>query len=141
MATSPRLPNPYGPPISAAAARRVAEAALAHAAASGWTMAVAVVDPAGDLVCFLRADEVQRASVDVAVAKARCAARYKRPTKTFEDRAATSAAVLGLPDVLPLEGGLPLVSGGAVVGAVGVSGGAASEDGACAEAGRAALGG
>jgi uncharacterized protein GlcG (DUF336 family) len=140
MATSPQLPNPYGPPISGAAARRVAEATLAHAAANGWNMAVAVVDPAGDLVCFLRSDEVQRASIDVAVAKARCAARYKRPTRTFEERVATSPAVLGLPDVLPIEGGLPLLAGGAVVGAVGASGALPAEDGACAEAGRAALG-
>jgi uncharacterized protein GlcG (DUF336 family) len=139
MATSPQLPNPYGPPIPSAAARRVAEAALAHAATHGWSMAVAVVDPAGDLVCFLRADAVQRASIEIAVAKARCAARYKRPTKTFEDRAATSPAVLGLPGVLPIEGGLPLVADGAIVGAVGVSGALAAEDGACAEAGRAAL--
>ncbi len=139
MASSPQLPNPYGAPLSGAAARRVAEAALAHAAAHGWTMAVAVVDPAGDLVCFLRADAVQRASVEIAIAKARCAARYKRPTKSFEDRAVTSPAVLALPGVLPLEGGLPLLADGAIVGAIGVSGGVASEDGACAEAGRAAL--
>jgi uncharacterized protein GlcG (DUF336 family) len=139
MATSPQLPNPYGPPISGAAARRVAEAALAHAAAHGWSMAAAVVDPAGDLVCFLRADAVQRASVEIAVAKARCAARYKRPTKSFEDRATTSPAVLGLPGVLPIEGGLPLVADGAIVGAIGVSGALPPEDGACAEAGRAAL--
>lgn len=140
MASSPQLPNPYGSPISGVAARRVAEAALAHAAANGWNMAVAVVDPAGDLVCFLRSDEVQRASVDVAIAKARCAARYKRPTKAWEDRAAATPAVLGLPDVLPIEGGLPLVLSGAIVGAVGASGALPAEDGACAEAGRVALG-
>lgn len=141
MATSPQLPNPYGPPISGADARRIAEAALAHAAARGLNLAVAVVDPAGDLVCFLRSDEVQRASIDVALAKARCAARYKRPTKTFEDRAAETPAVLGLPDVLPIQGGLPLLAGGAIVGAIGVSGALPPEDSECAEAGRAAMGG
>jgi glc operon protein GlcG len=139
MSASPQLPNPYGPPIRQDAARRVAEAALAFAAARGLFVAVAVADGAGDLVCFLRADEVQRASIEVALAKARCAARYKRPTKAFEDRAAGSPGILGLPGVLAVEGGLPLLSGGAVVGAIGVSGALPAEDGACAEAGRAAL--
>jgi uncharacterized protein GlcG (DUF336 family) len=136
MASSPQLPNPYGPPISAADARIVAEAALAFAGARDWNMAVAVVDGAGDLVCFLRSDHVQRASIDVALAKARCAARYKRPTKAFEERAAGAPGILGLPDVMAVEGGLPLLSGGAIVGAVGVSGALPAEDGACAAAAR-----
>jgi uncharacterized protein GlcG (DUF336 family) len=137
---SPQLPNPYGRPISGVAARAVAEAALAFGAARGWNVAAAVVDPAGDLVCFLREDEVQRASIDVAIEKARCAARYKRPTRSFEDRAAETPAVLGLPGVLPIQGGLPLVAGGAIVGAIGVSGALPAQDSECAEAGRAALG-
>jgi uncharacterized protein GlcG (DUF336 family) len=139
MATSPQLPNPYGPPISAADARRVAEAALAFAAGRGWSMAVAVVDGAGDLVCFLRSDHVQRASIDIALAKARCSARYKRPTKAFEERAAGAPGLVGMPGVVAVEGGLPLLSGGAVVGAVGISGALGAEDGACAAAARDAL--
>jgi uncharacterized protein GlcG (DUF336 family) len=127
-------------PISAAAARQVAEAALSHAAARGWNMAVAVVDGAGDLVCFLRSDQVQRGSIDVAIAKARCSARYKRPTSTFAERAVGAPGIIGLPDVMAVEGGLPLVAGGAVVGAIGVSGALPAEDGECAAAGRAALG-
>jgi uncharacterized protein GlcG (DUF336 family) len=140
MSTSPQLPNPYGPPISCATARRLAEAALAFGAARGWFVAAAVVDAAGDLVCFLRADEVQRASIDVAIEKARGAVRYKRPTRAFEERVAQSPAILGLPGVLPIQGGLPLLAGGAIVGAIGVSGALPSEDSECAEAGRAAMG-
>jgi len=140
MSSSPQLPLPYGPPISSADARQVAEAALAFAAARGWHMAVAVVDGAGDLVCFLRSDHVQRGSIDVAIAKARCSARYKRPTKAFEERAAGAPGIVGLPDVMAVEGGLPLLSGGAIVGAVGVSGALPAEDGACAAAARDALG-
>lgn len=139
MSTSPQLPNPYGPPIGLSAAHRVAEAALAFGVERGWNVAVAVVDGSGDLVCFLRSDHVQRASVDVAQAKARCAARYKRPTKAWEDRIGASPAILGLPGVVPVQGGIPLLAGGAVVGAVGVSGALPAEDTACAEAGRAAL--
>jgi glc operon protein GlcG len=139
MSASPQLPNPYGPPISLAAARRVAEAALAFATERGWNVAVAIADPAGDLVCFLRSDQVQRASIDVALEKARCAARYKRPTKSWEDRATDTPGILGLPGVLPVQGGLPLLVGDAIAGAVGVSGALPAEDTACAEAGRAAL--
>ena len=135
MSTSPQLPNPYGPPISLAAARPVAEAALAFAVEHGWNVAVAVVDAAGDLVCFLRTDHVQRGSIEVALEKARCATRYKRPTKAWEDRAAGSPGILNLPGVLPVEGGLPLLLAGAVVGGVGVSGALGTEDAACAEAG------
>jgi uncharacterized protein GlcG (DUF336 family) len=42
--------------------------------------------------------------------------------------------VLGIPGVVPLEGGLPLLdAGGAIVGAVGVSGGLPPQDSRCAE--------
>ncbi len=139
MNPSPQLPNPYGPPIPLAAARQVAEAALAFAASRGWNVAVAVVDAAGDLVCFLRTDQVQRASIEIAIGKARCATRYKRPTKEWEDRAAATPGILGLPGVLPVQGGLPLLAEGAIVGAVGVSGALPAEDTACAGAGRDAL--
>lgn len=139
MTTSPQLPNPYGPPIAPTAALRVAEAALAHAAAHGWQVAAAVVDPAGDLVAFLRTDHVQRGSIDVAIEKARTSARFKRPTRAFEERVAGSPSILGLPGVLPVDGGLPLLQEGLIVGAVGVSGALPSQDGECADAGRAAL--
>jgi uncharacterized protein GlcG (DUF336 family) len=137
----PQLPNPYGPPIGLAASRPLVAAALAHAAANGWTVAAAVVDAAGDLVCFERMDGTQVASIQVALDKARCAVRYKRPTKEWEDAVAGGRnAVLGLPGVLPIEGGLLLLDGGgAIVGAVGVSGALAPQDSRCAEAAVAAF--
>ena len=139
MSTSPQLPHPYGPAITLPAARRVADAALARALERGWNVAVAVVDPAGDLVCFVRSDEVQRGSIEVAIAKARCAARFKRPTQAWEERLGGSPAILALPGVLPLQGGLPLVANDRVVGAVGVSGALPTEDTECAEVASAAL--
>lgn len=131
-----QLPNPYGPAIGLGAAREVAAAAVAHATANGWTVAVAVVDAAGDLVCFERMDVTQVGSIQVAVDKARCAVRFKRPTKEWEDAlAAGRTAVLGIPGVLPVEGGLPLLdAAGEIVGAVGVSGALAPQDSRCAEA-------
>ena len=96
-----------------------------------------MVDPAGDLVLFERMDRTQAGSVDVAIGKARCAARFKRPTREWEDALAGGrAAVLGIPGVVPLEGGIPLVdAAGSIVGAVGVSGALSTEDGRCADAG------
>lgn len=136
-----QMTNSYGPPVGLEAARRVAAATLAEAAANGWRMAVAVVDPAGDLVVFERMDGTQLASVQVAQEKARCAARFKRPTKAWEEVVAGGrTAVLGLPGVVPVEGGVPLLdASGAIVGAVGVSGAASPEDGRCAAAGAKAL--
>jgi uncharacterized protein GlcG (DUF336 family) len=131
---SPQLPNAYGPPIPLAAAQRVAAAAIAKAAANGWTIAVAVVDPAGELVCFAKMDGTQLGSIDVAIGKARTSARFKRPTLAFEERLPASPAILGLPGVLPLRGGLPLLADDLVVGAVGVSGALPAEDATCAEA-------
>lgn len=131
-----QLPHPYGPGIDLERARRVAAAAVAEAAASGWTVAVAVVDAGGDLVLLERMDRTQVGSVDVAIGKARCAVRFKRPTKEWEDALAGGrTAILGIPGIVPVEGGLPLVDAGAIVGAVGVSGALAAQDTRCAEAG------
>jgi len=132
-----QLPNPYGPPVGLDAARRIADGASREAAANGWTVAVAVVDAAGDLVLFERMDGTQVGSIRVALDKAACAVRFKRPTKEWEDALADGrAAVLGLPGVLPVEGGIPLLDGqGRIVGAVGVSGALPPQDTRCAEAG------
>jgi len=93
-----QLPNPYGASIRLEAARRLAAAALGEAAANGWTVAVAVVDPAGDLVVLERMDGTQVGSVEVAREKARCAVRFKRRTKEWEDALAGGrTAVLGIP--------------------------------------------
>lgn len=137
-----QMPNPYGPAIGLERSRRVAAAAIAEAAANGWTIAVAVVDTAGDLVLFERMDRTQPGSNDVAIGKARCAVRFKRPTKEWEDALAGGRTpVLGIPGVLPIEGGLPLLDEGAkIVGAVGVSGALPPQDTRCAEAAVRALG-
>jgi glc operon protein GlcG len=44
-------------------------------------------------------------------------------------------AILGVPGVVPIEGGLPLVVDGQFIGAIGVSGGTAQQDGQVAKAG------
>ena len=80
--------------------------------------------------------------LDIAIAKARSAARFKRATKTFQDALAAGGEglrILGLDGAVPVDGGLPLVVGGKVVGAIGMSGGTSVQDGQAAAAGAAAL--
>ena len=128
----------YGLPITIEHAKRVAAPALAEARRNNWTMAVAIVDAAGDLVYFEKMDATQNGSVGVAIDKARSAARFKRPTKAFQDALAAGGEgwrVLRLRDAVPIEGGVPLVVDGKIVGAIGVSGGTSPQDGQCANAG------
>jgi uncharacterized protein GlcG (DUF336 family) len=127
----------YGPPIRLDTAKRAAAAALDAARHHNWTMAVAVVDIAGELVYFEKMDDTQNGSVRVAAAKARSAALFKRPTKAFQDTVTASpdgVRILGLEGAVPIEGGVPLVIDGLIVGAIGVSGGTSQEDGVCAKA-------
>ena len=132
----------YGTSINAETAKKVAAPALAEARKNGWAMAVAIVDTAGDLVYFEKMDDTQVGSVDVAISKARSAARFKRPTKAFQDALAAGGEglrILALNGAVPVDGGLPLVVAGKVVGAIGMSGGTSAQDGQAAAAGAAAL--
>jgi glc operon protein GlcG len=136
-----QLPNGYGMSIGVDAARKIADAALAEGKKNGWNVAAAVVDTAGDLVFFERMDATQVGSTVVAQEKARTAARFKRPTKAFEEAVAGGRQViLSLPGVTPIEGGIPLVVDGKIVGAVGVSGATSPQDAICAQAGADTLG-
>lgn len=135
-------PLPYGAPVSLARAQKVMAAALAESERHGWPMVIAIVDCAGDLVMLERMDQAQRGSLEVAQAKARTAALFRRPTKVFEDGLAAGGQglrILSMPQVIAVEGGIPLILGGQVVGAIGVSGMRSGQDAQVAEAGAAAL--
>ena len=132
----------YGPSITADTAKKIAPAAIAEAKKNNWTMAIAIVDTHGELVYFERMEEVQQGSVDVSIAKARSAARFKRATKVFQDGLAAGGVglrLLSLEGAVPVEGGIPLVVGGKIVGAIGVSGVTSAQDGQLAAAGVAGL--
>src|SRR6202047_5658332 len=87
-AKAQQMPNPYGAPISLETAKKAASAAIAEARKNNWTMALAVVDPNGILVYYEKIDNTQIGSSQVAINKARSAALFKRPTKSFEDQLA-----------------------------------------------------
>ena len=133
-----QMPNPYGPPVSLENAKKAAAPALAEARKNNWTMAVAVVDTAGNLVYYEKMDNTQLGSAEVAVGKARSAALFKRPTKLLQDTLAAGGVglrVLGLKEAVPIEGGIPLIIDGKIVGAIGVSGDTSDHDGQCARVG------
>jgi len=131
------MANPYGTSLNLETAKRIAAPALAEARKNSWTMAVAIVDVSGDLVYFEKMDNTQLGSVDISQAKARAAARFKRPTKQFQDQLAGGGEglrTLGLIGVVPVEGGIPIIVDGKIVGAIGVSGGTSAQDAQAAKA-------
>jgi glc operon protein GlcG len=84
--------------------------------------AIAVVDPAGDLLAFQRMDGVRPASADLAIQKARTAARLRRPTAEIEDSINQGRTAFITAEIMALRGGMPVLMDGKVVGAVGVAG-------------------
>ena len=134
--------TPIGSPVNVETAKKAAAAALAEARKNNWLMAVAVVDPNGTLVYYEKMDNVQLASADVCIDKARSAALFKRPTKALQDAVASGGAglrVFALRGAVPVEGGVPLEIDGKLAGAIGLSGGQSNEDGQCATAGANAI--
>jgi len=129
----------YGMPISAAQAKAAAAAAVAVMNENGWAMAVAVVDPSGNLVYFEKIDATQHASITIAMEKAKSAAAFKRPTKVFSDAIGNNAGLATLPGVIGSEGGVPIVVDGRIIGAIGCSGGTGQQDGMACTAGAGAV--
>lgn len=131
----------HKPVLTLEEARIAAAAAAAQARrVSAPGGAIAVVDDGGHLVFLLRLDHTFPAAPDIATAKARTAALFRRPTKTLEDVIVGGRATLLNVADAPLQGGVPLLIGGQVVGAIGVSGAAsAAQDTELAVAGAVAL--
>lgn len=126
--------------LTLAVAKKIAAAAEEKALANGWNVVISIVDDGANLLYLQRMDGTQLASVEIALAKAVSAIKYKRPTKIFEDSLIGGRqAVLNLPEAMPVEGGLPLLCQAEYIGAIGVSGVKAEEDGQIALAGVAAL--
>jgi glc operon protein GlcG len=133
-----QMPNPYGLSITVENAKKAAAPSLAEAVKNNWAVAVAVVDPAGNLVYYEKMDNTQLGSANVAIDKARSAVLFKRPTKAFQDALAAGGdglRLLRLQGATPIEGGIPLLIDGKIVGAIGVSGATSAQDAQCAKTG------
>jgi glc operon protein GlcG len=133
-----QMPNPYGPNINLAIAKKVAAAAAEEAAKLKINVVIAIVDTGAHLVYLERFDVIQWGSLNVALHKAKCSIMYKRPTKALEDLILKgNTAYLTLDGIIAIEGGVPILQDGKIIGAIGVSGGSPAQDGEVARAGAA----
>ena len=124
---TPPIPptTPYGAPITLEQAKKVADAAEAEARKRNLNMAIAIVEPTGDLVYFRKMDGTQYASIKTAQDKAISAALFRRSSKSFRERvAAGDLSPMALRGAVASDGGVPIVVGGKIIGAIGTSGGA-----------------
>ena len=108
--------------LDQAGAQTVLQAARDSAQQRNAPSAIAVVDPAGDLLAFQRMDGVRPASADLAIQKARTAARLQRPTVEIENNINQGRTAFVTAKIMALRGGMPVRVNGEVVGAVGVAG-------------------
>jgi Uncharacterized protein, possibly involved in utilization of glycolate and propanediol len=118
-------------------ARSIVDAAVRDATDHDMSAAIVVVDSSREVVAALRMDGSFPSTFTVALAKARTALNFERPTDvmkervTFENRVALQGLGFGLAF---LGGGEPIIVDGRILGALGVSGGSEDQDIACARA-------
>src|SRR6476469_11249769 len=125
--------------LNQAGAQTVLQAARERAQQRNAPSAIAVVDPAGDLLAFQRMDGVRPASADLAIQKARTAARLQRPTAEIENNINRGRTAFVSAGIMALRGGTPVRVDGEVVGAVGVAGLSGENDTEIARTAAAAL--
>src|SRR6202051_1450804 len=125
--------------LDQAGAQTVRQAAKESAQQPHAPSAIAVVDPAGDLLAFQRMDDVRPASADLAIQKARTAARLQRPTAEIEDSINQGRTAFVTAEIMALRGGMPVRVNGEVVGAVGIAGSSKETDAEIARSAATAL--
>ena len=120
-------PIPLRPALTHEAALRVLRAGIEKAEAMGTPQCIAVVDPAGHLLAFVRMDGAKFLSIRTAQRKARTAAKSSHRQRAGSSRPtrSSSRSCRG-GNVTNLKGGLPIEVDGHVVGAVGVQAGDAA---------------
>ena len=120
-------------------ARAIVAAGLANAGEQGVGMALAVVDYAGQLVAFERADDAPWIVSEIAWRKARTSAAFGKPSSDREEgwreRPFFATSVIALGDYVVGRGAVPLFRGDELIGAVGASGGLPTQDEIAAIAG------
>jgi glc operon protein GlcG len=125
--------------LDQAGAQTVLQAARDSAQQRNAPSAIAVVDTAGDLLAFQRMDGVRPDSAELAIQKARTAARLQRPTVEIENNINRGRTAFVTADIMALRGGMPVRVNGEVVGAVGVAGLSSENDTSIAGTAAAAL--
>ena len=119
-------------------ARKAVRAGLDSALEQGVGMAIAVVDYAGQLVAFERADDAPWIVSEIAWRKARTSAAFGKPSgdreQAWAQRPFFAQSVIGLGDYIVGKGAVPIIRDGEVLGAIGASGGLPEQDLVAAEA-------
>jgi uncharacterized protein GlcG (DUF336 family) len=120
-------------------ALKAASAALAKCRASGYQVAVAIVDRGGIVQVMLRDRLAGPHTIDVATNKAWTAVSFKTSTRDLERLTRPGESMSGLrntPRFTAIGGGLTVEAAGSLLGAIGVSGAPGGDaDHACAAAG------
>ena len=118
--------------ISSAGARAMVDACTAWAERNHMTLAMSVLDWAGNLIESHAMEGAGANSIDTALLKAKSALRWRRPTSEMNQivRSGQNLAPTFMHD-FPQPGALPIMVDGEMIGAMGVS----SADGEkCAQA-------
>ncbi len=120
----------YGVPISLADAKKVLAAAQAEAVKRNSSASLAIVDPYGELVLAVAAENADGGAVDVAMLQARASVDY-RGKLTLSQQSSTG---ISYTDATPAVGGAGaasmgagalLISNGKIIGAIGDAGASA----------------
>gem|GEM_PF-3199993 len=111
--------------------------AIAYGRENGVAIAAAVVDSAGHLLAFGRADDAMSASIEVSQVNAATAVYFQSETRHLPFDKPFTPALLGAVSqpFAFVAGGIPLRSHGVLLGAIGVGGRSAEQDKAAATAG------
>ena len=131
--------------ITLSEAEKIIGAAKLKAGEMGIKVAVAVVDPRGDLVAMVRMDGAPWRSIHLCQGKAYATAAYGVSSAELQARAdhpvARALVMMAGGHMVPSQGALPIMRDGEMVGAVGGSGAKPEEDEEVCRAGLAAFSG
>ena len=117
------------PALDLAGGTRLGALAASEARARNAGGSIAIVDAGGHLLFLERLDHTFPAAAAVSIEKARTAATFRMPTRSFEEAIRNGRhALLGVDVMTPLQGGVPVSVDGQVVGAIGVSGAHSAHD-------------
>jgi len=110
-------------------AKKIVVKAEAYAKKKNWKMSIAIVNSEGNLMYFQRDPEAYAGSIDASLQKAKSSNAFQRPTSAFVEAVKSGrTGMIGVKDVVALEGGVPILVDGKHVGAIGISGAKAIED-------------
>jgi uncharacterized protein GlcG (DUF336 family) len=124
------------PSLTLATARRLIDAASAHAEQIGVALSLAVLDAGGHEIATARMDGAALGTMRLAVDKAYTAALWQIPSGDLHESSQPGGDDWGVTSteggrIVVYQGGLPVFHDGELAGAMGASGGTAEQDAEC----------